>query len=100
MADALSCWATWNRGECRGWVQRVIADDEGLVSFLQPFMREAGAPSASARGPYTRKPDVGSLACTCANACSDSEKCPARYRAAPRLFHSAGSSGRFWSACW
>jgi predicted KAP-like P-loop ATPase len=51
MADALTCWATWNRGECRGWVQRVIADDDGLVSFLQPFMREAGAPSASARGP-------------------------------------------------
>jgi predicted KAP-like P-loop ATPase len=51
MGDALTCWATWNRGECRGWVQRVITDDEGLVAFLQPFMHEAGMPSASARGP-------------------------------------------------
>ena len=51
MVDALGCWATWNRGECRAWVSRVIADDEGLVAFLQPFMRSAGQPSASARGP-------------------------------------------------
>jgi predicted KAP-like P-loop ATPase len=51
MVEALTCWATWNRGECRAWVQRVIADDEGLLAFLQPFMREAGMPSASARGP-------------------------------------------------
>jgi predicted KAP-like P-loop ATPase len=51
MADALTCWATWNRGECRGWVQRVISDDAGLLAFLQPFMRVAGTPSASARGP-------------------------------------------------
>ena len=49
--EAIGCWATWNRGECRSWVARVIATDDGLVSFLQPFMRAAGAPSASARGP-------------------------------------------------
>jgi len=49
--EALTCWATWNRGECRAWVARTIASDEGLVEFLQPFMRAAGAPSASARGP-------------------------------------------------
>jgi predicted KAP-like P-loop ATPase len=51
MAEALNCWATWNRGECRAWVTRVIGDEEGLLSFLQPFMRAAGQPSASARGP-------------------------------------------------
>ncbi|HEY0389698.1 MAG TPA: P-loop NTPase fold protein [Gaiellales bacterium] len=51
MVDAIGCWATWNRGECRAWVGRVIGDDEGLVAFLQPFMRSAGQPSASARGP-------------------------------------------------
>ncbi len=51
MAEALTCWATWNRGECRAWVQRVISDDQGLIAFLQPFMGEAGLPSASARGP-------------------------------------------------
>src|SRR5436305_2247538 len=49
--EALTCWATWNRGECRSWVMRVIETDEGLVAFLQPFMRASGQPSASARGP-------------------------------------------------
>jgi predicted KAP-like P-loop ATPase len=49
--EALTCWATWNRGECRSWVARVIEDNEGLLAFLQPFMRISGQPSASARGP-------------------------------------------------
>jgi hypothetical protein len=51
MGEALTCWASWNRGECRAWVSRSIETDEGLVAFLQPFMRGAGQPSASARGP-------------------------------------------------
>jgi predicted KAP-like P-loop ATPase len=51
MLDALSCWVTWNRGQCRAWVARAIADDEGLVAFLRPFMAAAGTPSLSARGP-------------------------------------------------
>jgi predicted KAP-like P-loop ATPase len=51
MIDALSCWVTWNRGQCRTWVARAIADDEGLIAFLRPFMAAAGTPSLSARGP-------------------------------------------------
>src|SRR5207248_5043688 len=45
MPEALTCWASWNRGECRAWVSRSIGTDEGLVAFLQPFMRGAGQPS-------------------------------------------------------
>jgi predicted KAP-like P-loop ATPase len=51
MGDALTCWATWNRAQCRSWVAGVVETDEGLVAFLQPFMRSAGQPSNSARGP-------------------------------------------------
>ena len=51
MPDVLQCWSTWNRGECRTWVARTIESDDGLLAFLEPFMREAGSPSASARGP-------------------------------------------------
>ena len=51
MPDVLQCWSTWNRGECRTWVARTIETDDGLLAFLEPFMREAGSPSASARGP-------------------------------------------------
>jgi predicted KAP-like P-loop ATPase len=49
--EALTCWSTWNRGECRAWVTRTIETDDGLLAFLQPFMRASGQPSASARGP-------------------------------------------------
>jgi predicted KAP-like P-loop ATPase len=51
MPDVLQCWSTWNRGECRTWVARTIETDDGLLAFLEPFMREVGSPSASARGP-------------------------------------------------
>jgi predicted KAP-like P-loop ATPase len=51
MPDVLLCWATWNRGECRAWVARTIDTDEGLLNFLGPFIREAGMPSNSVRGP-------------------------------------------------
>jgi predicted KAP-like P-loop ATPase len=50
MPEVLQCWATWNRGECRTWVARTIESDNGLLAFLDPFMREVGSPSASARG--------------------------------------------------
>jgi predicted KAP-like P-loop ATPase len=49
--EAMTCWSTWNRGECRSWVARTIETDDGLLAFLQPFMRASGQPSASARGP-------------------------------------------------
>ncbi len=55
MPDVLTCWATWNRGECRTWVSREITDDDGLLAFLEPFMNDAGAPSASARGPRVER---------------------------------------------
>jgi predicted KAP-like P-loop ATPase len=51
MIDALGCWVTWNRGQCRTWVARATAEDEGLIDFLRPFMAAAGKPSLSARGP-------------------------------------------------
>jgi predicted KAP-like P-loop ATPase len=50
MPDIMHCWATWNRSECRTWVSQVTATDDGLFAFLEPFMREAGSPSASVRG--------------------------------------------------
>ena len=63
MGDALTCWASWNRGECRAWV--VAVDRDATRGWSRSCSRSCAAPGSRARAHAGRGSRTGSITGGC-----------------------------------